>query len=96
MTGVQTCALPIFRTLRGEPLLRLAATERVWFELATLEGVGGLANLLAQIPATQILSGSHAPFFYFEAAALKLKESALTAAQLTAIRSGNAERLLPR
>ena len=88
--------LNAFRTLRGEPLLRLAATERVWFELATLEGVGGLANLLAQIPATQILFGSHAPFFYFEAAALKLKESALTAAQLTAIRSGNAEKLLPR
>ena len=72
----------------------MKSTIGVRFEIATLEGVGGLANLLAQIPATQILFGSHAPCFYFEAAALKLKESALTEAQLNAVRNGNAQRLL--
>lgn len=33
--------------------------------------------------------------FYFEAAALKLRESDLTAAQEEAVLSGNARRLLP-
>jgi hypothetical protein len=42
-----------------------------------------------------VLFGSHAPLFYFEAALLKLKESALNAAQLRAVREANARRLLP-
>jgi hypothetical protein len=87
--------LNAFRSVRAEPLLRLAATERVWFEIATLEGVGGVASLIAQISVKQILFGSHAPFFYFESALLKLKESALTESQLAAIREENAKRLLP-
>ncbi|MBI3877852.1 MAG: amidohydrolase family protein [Verrucomicrobia bacterium] len=86
--------LNAFRTLRGEPLLRLAATERVWFEISMLEGVNGVANLAAQIPVKQILFGSHAPFFYFESALLKLKESVLTDAQSQALREANARRLL--
>ncbi len=86
--------LNAFRTLRGEPLLRLAATGRVWFEIAMLEGAGGVANLGAQLPAKQILFGSHAPLFYFESALLKLQESPLTDAPLQAIRAGNARRLL--
>ena len=86
--------LNAFRTLRGEPLLRLAATGQVWFEISLLESVGGLAKLVAQMPVKQILFGSHAPLFYFESALLKLKESPLTDAQLQAIREENARRLL--
>jgi hypothetical protein len=63
-------------------------------EIATLEGVGGVSALLAQTPADRILFGSHAPFFYFEAAQLKLKESPLTSAQRRAIACTNAQRLL--
>jgi predicted TIM-barrel fold metal-dependent hydrolase len=59
-----------------------------------LEGVGGVANLLANLPAERVLFGSHAPFFYFESAMLKLKESPLTEEQLRALRSGNAFSLL--
>jgi predicted TIM-barrel fold metal-dependent hydrolase len=40
------------------------------------------------------LFGSHAPLFYFEAAALKLEESLLTAEQRQAIGQGNARRLI--
>lgn len=85
--------LNAFRTLRGEPLLRLAAAG-VHFEIAMLEGVGGVANLAKQIPVERLLFGSHAPLFYFESAPLKLKESVLTETQLAAIGSGNARRLL--
>ncbi len=85
--------LNAFRTVRAEPLLRLAAVG-AHFEISMLEGVGGVANLASQIPVKQILFGSHAPFFYFESAVLKLKESVLTDAQLQAIREDNARRLL--
>ncbi len=84
--------LNAFRTLRGEPLLRLAAAG-AHFEVAMLEGVGGVANLLKQLPSERLLFGSHAPLFYFESAVLKLKESMLTPEQDRAIRSGNALRL---
>jgi hypothetical protein len=84
--------LNAFRTLRGEPLLRLAAAG-VHFEVSMLEGVGGVANLVKQLPVERVLFGSHSPLFYFESAALKLKESVLTPEQDRAIRSGNARRL---
>lgn len=90
--GLRLQLLNAFRTLRGEPLLRLAAAG-AHFEIAMLEGVGGVANLLKQLPVERLLFGSHAPLFYFESAALKLKESVLTDAQEQAIRSGNAARL---
>ena len=80
--------------LRAEPLLRLIAAGEVHVEISSLEGVGGVANLLAQVPLNRVHFGSHAPFYYFESALLKLKESPLTEAQLTAIREGNAGRLL--
>lgn len=75
-------------------LAKLSAAGQVCFDIATLEGVGGVANLLKQVPADRVVFGSHAPFFYLESAVLKLKESALSDAKLTSIRAGNARRLL--
>jgi predicted TIM-barrel fold metal-dependent hydrolase len=88
--------LNCLRTVRGEPLLRLAATGQVWFDIAMLEGVGGLANLAAQLPAKHLLFGSHAPLFYFESALLKLQESPLSDATRQAIRGDNAHPLLAK
>lgn len=90
--GLRLQLLNAFRTLRGEPLLRLAAAG-AHFEISMLEGVSGVANLLKQLPAERLLFGSHAPLFYFESAVLKLKESVLTPEQDRASRSGNALRL---
>lgn len=81
--------------LRGEALLELLRAGEVYVELSMLEGVGGLSSLLERAPLERVLFGSHAPFFYFESALLKLKESALTPAQLKAVREENARRLLP-
>lgn len=92
LPGLRLQLLNAFRTVRGEPLLRLAAAG-AHFEISMLEGVGGVANLLKQLPAERLCFGSHAPLFYFESAALKLKESVLTEAQLVTIRSSNALRL---
>jgi uncharacterized protein len=85
--------LNAFRTLRGKPVLDLAA-RGMRFEIATLEGVEGIARLLAQIPGDRLCFGSHSPFFYFESAKLKLQESALSEAQIKAISVDNARRLL--
>ena len=90
--GLRLQLLNAFRTLRGEPLLRLAAAG-AHFEIAMLEGVGGVASLLKQLPAERLLFGSHAPLFYFESAMLKLKESVLTLEQERALRRDNALRL---
>jgi predicted TIM-barrel fold metal-dependent hydrolase len=79
--------------LRGEELKRLLAVDRIWVDIAMLEGVGGLERLIAQVGADRLLFGSHAPLFYAESAHLKLKESALTPEQTLAIREGNARRL---
>jgi predicted TIM-barrel fold metal-dependent hydrolase len=86
--------LNAFRTLRGKPVLDLAANGS-HFEFAMLEGVNGVGNLLAQIPLTRLCFGSHAPFFYFEAALLKLQESPLKQDQLKALCAENAKSLCP-
>ncbi|WP_406695564.1 amidohydrolase family protein [Singulisphaera sp. Ch08] len=91
---LQLVLLNAFRSLRGEKLEALAKTGNITFDIAMLELVGGVGDLLQKIPVDRVLFGSHAPFFYFESAALKLKESALDADQLRAIGSGNATRVL--
>ncbi|MGE3316283.1 MAG: amidohydrolase family protein [Planctomycetaceae bacterium] len=83
--------MPLQSQLVGE----LAAAGNVSFDIATLEGVGGITNLLKAAPLERILFGSHAPFFVWESAQLKLKESELGAHQSDAITHENAKRLLP-
>lgn len=93
--GVRLQLLNAFRTLRGVAMTSLAA-RGVRFEIATLEGVEGVENLLKQVPPASLCFGSHAPFFYTESAKLKLQESVLSAEQLNALCSANARQLLAR
>ncbi|HEY6168672.1 MAG TPA: amidohydrolase family protein [Verrucomicrobiae bacterium] len=85
--------LNAFRTLRGKPVLDLAAVG-ARFEIATLEIVAGVGTMLKQIPPDRLCFGSHAPFYYFESAKLKLQESDLTPAQLAALSHDNARKIL--
>ena len=94
--GLRLVLLNALRTVRGQPLMDLMAAGEVYVEISMLEGVGGVANLLAQVPLNRVLFGSHALFFYFQAALLKLKESPLPEQQLQAIRRENARRLLAK
>ena len=72
----------------------LTQAGRVYFEIATLEGVGGISRLLKSVPAERVLFGSHAPFFVWESADLKLKESLLPEPLQELIRQTNARNLL--
>jgi predicted TIM-barrel fold metal-dependent hydrolase len=94
--GLRLVVLNALGKLRGQPLLDLIAAGEVYVEISMLEGVGGVGNLFAQVPADRVLLGSHAPLFYLESALFKLKESPLTEEQLKAIRFQNAERLIAR
>ncbi|MGB0579727.1 MAG: amidohydrolase family protein [Limisphaerales bacterium] len=80
--------LNCFRAVRGKPLLELVATERVWFDISTLEGMSGIERMLKQIPANRIVFGTHAPLYLPESAVLKLRESELTQEQFAQITNG--------
>lgn len=83
-----------YRGVKPELLPQWAEGGKVYFDIATLEGVGGVRRLLDRLPLDRVLFGSYAPSFYLESALLKLRESALTGQELAAIQSGNATGLL--
>jgi uncharacterized protein len=72
----------------------LSAAGEVYFDIAMVEGVGGVTRLMAEVSSRRVAFGSHFPFFYFESAVLKVKEAALPEEQAQAIREGNARRLI--
>jgi predicted TIM-barrel fold metal-dependent hydrolase len=77
-----------------EHLQRLASTGRAYFDIAMVEGVGGVARLAQKISIQNVLFGSHYPLFYFESALLKVLEAGLTDAETRALLEENAHRLL--
>ena len=83
-----------YGTLRGEALSKVAQAENVYFDISHAEQVGALEKMTRNVPYEKLLFGSHAPFFYLEAALLKFKESEVGETITRAIQSQNAERLL--
>lgn len=81
-------------TLRGQELGQLAALDRVWFEIAMKEGVGGVAELLRAVSPARVLFGSHLPLFPLESAVLKMQESGLDDRRRQAVEHENARKLL--
>jgi predicted TIM-barrel fold metal-dependent hydrolase len=92
--GLKLMLLNAFRAVRGGVVDTLVATNRVWFDIAWLEGIAGIDAMSKQIPIDRLVFGSYAPFFYFESSLFKLKESALTDGALEQIQGGNAVALL--
>ena len=92
-TTARVVLLNALNRLDSDQLSRIVSSGEVYVDIAMLEGVGGLERLMATVPQSRILFGSHAPLFYFESATLKLRESALGGAQLASIRYQNAEQL---
>jgi predicted TIM-barrel fold metal-dependent hydrolase len=94
-SGLQLVLLGAFHASKRDVVERLAAAGEVYFEIATLEGMGGLSRLVDWVTVDRILFGSAAPFFYIDSAVLKLQESELAGRQLEQICFANAERLIP-
>lgn len=90
--GAKVMLLNWFRGIKEDLLAKLA--DKIWFDIATVEGVAGVEMLLKKVPAKRVVFGSHAPFYYFEAAMLKMKESVLRRAEYVRIAHQNAQDLL--
>ena len=81
--------------LRSGQLQTLSSsTGHVYFDISTVEGVGGVARLVEQVSLERVLFGSNYPLFYFESALLKMQESGLTETQKNALFEENARLLL--
>ncbi len=80
--------------VNADLLKKLIRAGQVYVDIATVEGLGGVATLLQTVPADRVLFGSHFPFFYYESAVLKMRELKLEPAQARAIQYDNAKRLL--
>jgi predicted TIM-barrel fold metal-dependent hydrolase len=75
---------------------QLSAAGNVSFDIAMVEGVGGVARLANEVSPNRVLLGSLFPLFYFESSDLKVKEAGLPEDQERAIREGNARALLKK
>jgi predicted TIM-barrel fold metal-dependent hydrolase len=60
----------------------LQPLPNLWIDIAKLEGCGVIESLLQTWPIERLAFGSNAPFFYWQAAQLKLQESTLSPAQI--------------
>jgi uncharacterized protein len=87
---------------RAGGLRALIEQTRTTFDIAAVEGNGGIGRLIdgthptyrGQVPLERLLVGTHAPFFPCESALLKLFESPLDRRQLDKIMFANARTLL--
>lgn len=64
--------------------------QTLWLDIAMIEAVGGVANLLEQWPNEKVCFGSFSPLFYWESASLKLRESDLNGPGLDAVKEASA------
>ena len=91
--GVKLLVLNALRSVALDQAATIASARNVWFDIAVLEGAGGLERAVKQAGLQHLVFGSHAPLFYPESAVLKLRESELAAFQIAALSAGNALRL---
>ena len=73
--------------------LQRGIPSKISFDIGTLEGAAGISRILKTLPPSQLCFGSHFPFFTWESAELKLRESALPQPTSEMIGFGNAKRL---
>ncbi|MHB8994785.1 MAG: amidohydrolase family protein [Armatimonadota bacterium] len=86
--GVGLLGLEAGRTVSGP------SKGNLYVETSRIEGIAGVAALAEKIGSDRVLFGSHAPYFYLEAALLKMVESGLEETAQQAIMQGNAARIM--
>lgn len=94
ISGLRLVLLGAFHAPKRDIIERVANAGEVYFEIATLEGTGGVARLVEWVTIDRIVFGSAAPFFYFQSARLKLQESELAGQQIEQICHANARRII--
>jgi len=92
--GVRLELLNCTSQIGREEYAAALASGDVSMDISMVEGVAGLARLVRQVPLARVLFGSYHPFYYFESAALKVRESGLDEASQKAICVENARRLM--
>lgn len=93
---VKLVLLNWWTSLRTGPPRSLLDAGQVYFDIASFEGIEGVARLAAKISPERIVFGSNFPLFNLTAAFLKMRESGLAEQQQEAIFAGNARRILGR
>jgi predicted TIM-barrel fold metal-dependent hydrolase len=86
--------LVVLNAGREPRLKQIAAAGNVSFDIAMVESVGGVAKLAAEVSAQRVVFGSYFPFYYFQSAALKIREAGFDAAGEKAVTEDNARRLI--
>lgn len=81
-------------TIPDPLLVPLARSKQVTFDIAMVEGLGGVARFVEKAGADAVLFGSHLPLFSLESAILKIREGGFSEADAWALESGNARRLI--
>jgi hypothetical protein len=75
-----------------QPLLKtLAEAPGIYFDIARLEGTGGIADLLQSVSSARVMLGSHAPFLIPESTLIRVYESMLSEEELAGLLSDTAD-----
>lgn len=77
----------------GANIRKILQAQNAYFDISMNEGIGGLERLIAATSPKRVVFGSHAPFFYFESAWLKVQSAALPHDQELALCEQNAKAL---
>jgi predicted TIM-barrel fold metal-dependent hydrolase len=91
---VPSLRLVVLNQKRDPRSKQIAAAGQVWFDIACVEGAGGVGAFARDLPPGRVVFGSHFPLFYFESAALKVREAGFSEAEEKAITEENARTLL--
>jgi predicted TIM-barrel fold metal-dependent hydrolase len=94
VAGVPSLRLVVLNAARDPLRQKIVAAGNVYFDIAMVEGVGGVGVLASEVSPQRVVFGSHFPLFYLQSAALKIKEAGFNAADEKAILEDNARRLL--
>ncbi len=78
----------------SEAVALSSGVENLYVDISFTEKMNTVAELIARVPVSQVVFGSHSPFFYTEGALLKMKHAEVSREDKNLIMVGNALRIL--